>query len=55
MKWLIPYNNEFEDENELISIIKKLNKQINLEVNQTTGMPPIGLFRKDKEYLNPAS
>ena len=53
MKWLIPYNNEFEDENELISIIKKLNKQINLEVNQTTGMPPIGLFRKEKEYLNP--
>lgn len=53
MKWLIPYNNEFEDEQELIDIIKKLTKQINLEVNQTTGMPPISLFRKEKEYLKP--
>ena len=53
MKWLIPYNNEFEDENELISIIKKLNKQINSKINQTTEMPPVGLFRKEKEYLNP--
>ena len=53
MKWLIPYNNEFEDEKELINIIKRLTEQINLEVNQTTGMPPISLFRKEKEYLNP--
>lgn len=53
MKWLIPYNGEFEDEKELIYIIKKLNEQINLEINQTTGMTPVSLFRKEKEYLNP--
>ena len=53
MKWLIPYNNEFETEEELISIIKTLQEQINLEINQTTGMPPISLFRKEKEYLEP--
>lgn len=53
MKWLYPYNHEFETESELIEIIKKINKQINLEVNSTTNMPPIVLYEKEKEYLNP--
>ena len=53
MNWLYPYQNEFETEEDLINIIKKLNKQINLEVNQTTNMTPISLFRIEKEYLKP--
>lgn len=53
MNWLYPYNNEFENELDLIQIVQNLTKQINLEVNQTTNMPPISLFRKEKEYLEP--
>lgn len=53
MNWLYPYQNEFETEEDLINVIKKLNNQINLEVNQTTNMKPISLFRLEKEYLKP--
>lgn len=53
MAWLYPYNNEFENELELIQIVKNLTKRINMEVNQTTNMPPISLFGKEKEYLDP--
>lgn len=53
MNWLYPYENEFENEEDLINIIKRLNKQINLEVNQTTNMTPASLFRIEKEYLKP--
>ena len=51
MNWLYPYNNEFETEEDLIEIIKKLNIKINQEINQTTNMTPISLFGKEKEYL----
>ena len=53
MAWLNPYDYEFSDETELIEIVKKLNKEINREVSQTTGLPPVELFQKEKEYLNP--
>ena len=53
MSWLIPYNNEFEDEKELIEIIQKINKEVNKQVNSTTGVAPIMLFEKEKEYLQP--
>lgn len=53
MTWLLPYDYEFSDENELIQIIKRLNKEINKEVNQSTNMPPVVLFEKEKEYLQP--
>lgn len=53
MKWLIPYNGEFETEEELINIIEKINKKVNQEVNDTTGLTPIFLFEKEKEYLKP--
>ena len=53
MNWLFPYNGEFETEEDLINIIKKLNIKINQEVNQTTNMTPISLFGKEKEYLEP--
>lgn len=51
MTWLLPYDYEFSDENELIQIIKRLNKEINKEVNQSTNMPPVVLFEKRKRIL----
>ena len=48
MSWLIPYNGEFETEEDLIKIIEKLNIKINQQVNETVGVPPIMLFQKKK-------
>ena len=53
VNWLIPYDGEFEEADELITIIRKIEKAVNLETNQTTGMPPLALFEKEKEYLQP--
>ena len=53
MSWLIPYNGEFENEEELIKIIEKINLKINNQIDETIGVPPIMLFQKEKEYLNP--
>lgn len=53
MSWLIPYNHEFEDEKELIEIIKNINLKVNKQVNPTTGVAPIVLYNKEKEYLKP--
>ena len=53
MSWLIPYNNEFEDEQELIKIISEINLKVNRQVNSIIGVAPIMLFNKEKEYLQP--
>jgi len=53
MRWLVPYNHEFEDEEELIRIIKDIRNKVNSTKNQTTNIPPILLFEKEKEYLLP--
>jgi len=53
MNWLIPYNNEFEDEADLIRIINEINLKVNKQVNSSIGVAPIMLFNKEKEYLNP--
>lgn len=53
MNWLIPYNHEFEDEEELIKIIKEIRNTANSRINQTTNIPPLLLFQKEKEYLKP--
>lgn len=53
MSWLIPYNKEFETEEELIKIIELITKKVNQEINSTTGCTPIFLYSKEKEYLNP--
>ena len=53
MSWLIPYNNEFEDEQELIKIISEINLKVNRQINSTIGVAPIMLFNKEKEYLQP--
>lgn len=52
IKWLIPYNYEFETEEELIEIISKINIEVNNRINSTTQMKPILLYNKEKEYLN---
>src|SRR5574344_573924 len=53
MSWLIPYNNKFEDEEELIKIIDNITMKVNKQINNTIGVPPIMLFQKEKEYLKP--
>lgn len=50
---LLAYNNEFQDENDILKMIDQLNSRVNSEVNQTTNIPPIILFNKEKEYLQP--
>lgn len=53
MSWLIPYDHEFDSEEELILILKKITLEVNKEVNETTGVSPLLLFEKEKEYLQP--
>lgn len=53
IKWLVPYNYEFETEEDLIKIIKKINVNVNNRINSTTQMKPILLYQKEKEYLHP--
>lgn len=53
MKWLIAYNHEFETEDDLKEIIKKINIEVNNLVNDTTSLKPILLYNKEKEYLKP--
>lgn len=53
MSWLIPYNHEFEDEQELIKIIREINLKVNRQINSSIGVAPIMLFNKEKEYLKP--
>ena len=51
LDWLIPYEGEFETEEELIAILGKINKKVCERVCDETGVPPILLFQKEKEYL----
>ena len=53
LAWLLPYEGEFETEEELIAILEKINKKVNTYPCQETNMPPILLFQKEKEYLQP--
>lgn len=53
VNWILPYDYEFDTEEELIEILSSINNKVNLEVNATTNMPPISLFQIEKEYLQP--
>ena len=53
ISWLLPYDGKFENEEELINIIKIIERQCNNQINRTTMIPPITLFSKEKEYLSP--
>lgn len=52
--WIRPYNGEFEDLDDLIKIIKSINVDMNIKVNEDIGMSPTALFYKEKEYLKPS-
>lgn len=51
MTWLLPYEHEFETEADLKEIIAKINEKVNTYPCQETGVPPLLLFQKEKEYL----
>lgn len=53
MAWILPYEGEFETEEELIQILNNLNQKICRRVCDETGVPPLLLFQKEKEYLQP--
>ena len=50
---LAVYDGDFEDEDDLIGIIARIESRSNAEPNETTGLPPAALFMKEKEYLRP--
>ena len=37
----------------MLEVIKKFNRQINEETNQTKGIPPVVLMKKEIEHLQP--
>lgn len=51
LAWILPYEGEFETEDELIDILQKINKKVWHRVCDETGVPPLLLFQKEKEYL----
>lgn len=53
LDWIRPFNNDFDDFDDLIKKVDKINQKMNIQVCQGTGMPPISLFYKEKEYLSP--
>ena len=53
LTWLLPYEGEFETEEELIAILEELNRKVIHRVCDETGVPPLLLFQKEKEYLQP--
>ena len=53
VEWILPYDGEFEDENHIVDLIKKINLKVNQYPSQATNVPPILLFQKEKEYLLP--
>lgn len=50
-QWLLPYDSKLKSEQELIEAIETINKQMNEQINRTTGVPPVVLMKKEKEYL----
>ena len=49
----MPYEGEFETEDGLVSILERINKKVCERVCDETGVPPVLLFQKEKEYLQP--
>ncbi len=47
------YNDEFEDLNDLINIVKNIQDRVNSNISQATNMPPNMLFLNEKKYLKP--
>lgn len=47
------YNDEVEDINDVIKIIKEFNIQLNNEISQATNKTPFEIFNEEKKYLKP--
>lgn len=54
VEWLMPYDGKLGSREEVAAALAKVEAQCNSEPNRTTGMPPIALWRKEKEALLPA-
>lgn len=54
INWVLAYDYDFENEEELKEIIRNINNKANKQVNQSTNMPPLLLLEKEKEYLSPS-
>lgn len=52
-QWFKPYDGELESEEDVIEMIQKVSKEINNEVNRTTGVPPVIAMAKEIEHLQP--
>ena len=50
--WIRAYDGEFDTIDDLMDIIENVNKRMNLTVNNETGITPMALFYKEKEYLH---
>jgi len=51
--WILPYEKEFENEEELIAILEKIHRKVISQPCEETGVTPLFLFQKEKEYLQP--
>lgn len=56
MNRLKAFDYEFNNKDDLVEIVKKLNHELNyVEKSQATNEIPINLFEKEKEYLTPVN
>jgi hypothetical protein len=53
MNRMLVYNNEFRTLEDLISIVRKFNEDINDEISQGTGEKPKDRFKNEQRYLKP--
>lgn len=53
MDWILPYEGEFDSEDELIKILDKIKIKVNGSISQATGIAPIILLQKETEHLQP--
>ena len=51
LDWIRAYDGEFDTLEDLIQIVKDINNQMNITINEDIGMSPTALFYKEKEYL----
>lgn len=53
LDWIRAYEGDFDDYEDLVGCVDKINQKMNLEICEGTDMSPALLFYKEKEYLSP--
>lgn len=53
VEWLMAYDGKLGSREEIVAALAKVEAQCNAEPNRTTGMPPIALWKAEKESLLP--